>query len=402
MPTLEEIVFSKEICSFPIEDDLLIFDLRTSQLFRLNETAAFFWQGLGLGCTRDDLIRTLATSAGSPVEALQRDMDGLLQQWQTFGLIGNKESDTNNEERDQPLFSPFQLDEDEIIRNDAVDGPHMTLCIVDTRIRMHVPSHMELSMVEPVVSHLVIDDQTEFDVKLHLVQTDRRYVLKIDGTPVDWCRNIDGIVPMIHANTAVIGYDHTSCFLGLHAAAVCYQGKGILIPAVSGSGKSTFTAALITDTFDYCADDLVLLSRPPIRMRPVPIAIGLKTGSWEPIEPFQPGVRTLTTHVRLDGKQVRYLTPSRQASQRIGSRSLPIDLIVFPKFNPGNREAILTSLSPGEGLCCLADAGYDVHGKLDVNKVEQFIDWIVNVPVYRLDFGRLDEALSVMKELANV
>ncbi len=400
-PSLEKIVFCKEIHSFPVEDDLLLFDPRTSQLFRLNETAAFIWKGLGLGCTRDDLVHTLSTSTGRPVEALQRDMDGLLQQWQTLGLFGSKKTGIKDEDRDRPSFSSFQLDKNEIIRNDAADGPHITLHIIDTRVRMHVPSHEELSMVEPVVSHLVIDDQTEFDVKLHLVQTDWRYVLLKDGMPADWCQNKEGIAPMIHANTAMIAYDHASCFLGLHAAAVCYQEKGILIPAVSGSGKSTFTAALIADIFEYCADDLVLLSEPPIRMRAVPIAIGLKTGSWKPIEPFQPGVRSLTTHLRIDGKQVRYLTPPRQVSQKTGSRSLPIDIIVFPQYMPESREATLTSLSPCEGLCCLADAGYDVHGKLDVKKIEQFIDWIVNIPVYRLGFSHLDEALAVMKALAN-
>jgi hypothetical protein len=389
------------IHSFPIEDDLVLFDQCSSQLFRLNKTAAYIWQGLELGCAKGDLARSLAESTGISTETLDKDITALVKQWHSLGLRGRVKSTDEDAAIDNLSFPVFELDDNEIVPKLSRNNPHIIIDIIDIRVKLFVPSNEEWSIIKPVFSHLLSDNGDTCDVELYLVKSNLRYILIKKNKPVDWCQTLKGVAPMIHANTAVIAYDHTSCFLGLHAAAVCHQGKGILLPAISGSGKSTLTAALVAEAFEYCADDLVLLSEPPIQMRTVPIAIGLKSGSWNPIKSYHPIVSTLDTHVRLDEKKVRYLYPNQCENKNIKSKSLPVDFILFPKFVAGNQRIRLKRVSTAKGLCHLTEAGFDIPSKLDVTKVEQLIDWISSIPMFKLTFGKLDEAVGVIKSLVN-
>ena len=47
----------------------------------------------------------------------------------------------------------------------------------------------------------------------------------------------------------------------MHAAAVCLDGKAILLPGNGGSGKSTLAIGLIREGFGFLGDDIVFLSR---------------------------------------------------------------------------------------------------------------------------------------------
>ena len=51
------------------------------------------------------------------------------------------------------------------------------------------------------------------------------------------------------------------------------------MPADSGSGKSTLTAALVHAGLRYFSDDVVPLDH-GLRIRPMPLGISLKEGSW--------------------------------------------------------------------------------------------------------------------------
>jgi hypothetical protein len=95
------------------------------------------------------------------------------------------------------------------------------------------------------------------------------------------------VAPLIHANLHLLTYERCDHLIGMHAAAVAYKNNCILFPAECGSGKSTLTAALVAGGFQYCSDDMVLLAAPPMRMRPVPMAMGIKSGSAGLLEKYR-------------------------------------------------------------------------------------------------------------------
>jgi hypothetical protein len=53
----------------------------------------------------------------------------------------------------------------------------------------------------------------------------------------------------------------------LHAAAVCMNGRGLLLPGSSGVGKSTLTIALVRAGFGFLGDNLCFLTRSQEGMR---------------------------------------------------------------------------------------------------------------------------------------
>jgi hypothetical protein len=52
---------------------------------------------------------------------------------------------------------------------------------------------------------------------------------------------------------------HSQNGLLFHAAALSWQGQGLILPGVSGSGKTTLTAWLLGQGFDYLTDELVFI-----------------------------------------------------------------------------------------------------------------------------------------------
>ncbi len=62
----------------------------------------------------------------------------------------------------------------------------------------------------------------------------------------------------------------------LHAAALSLTGRGFLIAAASGTGKSTTAWALLHHGFDYLSDELAPVDLDSLRLEPYPHALCLK------------------------------------------------------------------------------------------------------------------------------
>jgi hypothetical protein len=85
----------------------------------------------------------------------------------------------------------------------------------------------------------------------------------------------------------------------------------------------------------------------------------------------------------------------------MASQPLPIDYIVFPQFLKDGNKALLAEISAAEGLCRLAEAGYEMQGEMTAESVKQLVAWITNVPCYEMRFNQLDDAVSVMLSLVS-
>ena len=184
---------------------------------------------------------------------------------------------------------------------------------------------------------------------------------------------------------------------GLHAAAVTRGGDCILMPATSGSGKSTLTAALLSRGFGYCTDDLALLTHEPVRVRSVPTCLGLKHGSWSVLDDVFPEIRHLPTHLRADGKQVRYLPPPSVGVPR----TYQARAIVFPVWSPGQQPAEIRRISSAEGLSRLSASGYDLRNRINRQVVGCLIRWMSGLPCFELQYDVPTDAAPIMSAVMN-
>ena len=78
----------------------------------------------------------------------------------------------------------------------------------------------------------------------------------------------------------------------LHAAALSLAGRGLLIAAASGTGKSTTAWGLLHHGFDYLSDELAPIDLSSLRLQPYPHALCLKK---EPPPPYFLPARILRT-----------------------------------------------------------------------------------------------------------
>ena len=117
-----------------------------------------------------------------------------------------------------------------------------------------------------------------------------RFDLACDGEPVtttEWpCVALDYLVWDVNRRVVEASGGH----LLLHAAAATRNGLAVVVPAVSGGGKSTLVAALVDAGFDYLTDEIVAIEPASTRVGGYRKAIGLKEGSW-PLVPASAPLR---------------------------------------------------------------------------------------------------------------
>ncbi len=71
----------------------------------------------------------------------------------------------------------------------------------------------------------------------------------------------------------------------IHAAAVSHKGGVLIVPAKSGAGKSTFTAWLVANGFDYITDELILINHQH-EVEGIGRPIQIKSNGLEAIKPL--------------------------------------------------------------------------------------------------------------------
>lgn len=384
---------------FALEDEALLFQARTGRIFRLNPAASVIWQGVSAGIPIPDIVIALVESTNGHTDRIEADINLLISQWHKFGLLrGTDVTFANVRVSDTGPRQEIIYEYDEAVLPNSSVCPQIAFRIIDTDFILEVPASDIHSQVEPLLKHLSIDELSEGFIKLSVVRTNIRYVLLKDGVPIDWCPLENGIVPMVHANSLMAAYDGANCLIGVHSAAIEFRGKCILMPALSGSGKSTLTAALVNAGFKYLADDLVLLTDAPVRMRPVPVAIGLKRGVWSLLAPWLPALSTIATHRRGDDKLIRYFVPNNDGLHEPDIRPRPVHAIVFPKYEK-NARLSLKSIKRAEALCRITDAGYDAQSGLTKDVVKQLIDWIAATPSFELHYDSLDQAINAITKV---
>jgi hypothetical protein len=383
--------------AFPLGDELLLFSGACGSLSRANPMAALIWHGLTDGLEWQAMIDLLADAFNQPGKKVRHDLGQLAVQWRVNGLIApdgprTDSCGTNGKAPAPALTFPSP------VPSPSPEPLESCYRLLDHRIRLCLPGVAAAAIIHPILAHLASPGAADCQVHLEVRRAADHYLLLCDGKPADWCLDEKGLAPMIHANLHLLAYQRSTHLTGLHAAAVTHGNNGVLLPANCGSGKSTLTAALVGSGFTYCSDDMVFLTHALVRMRPVPMAMGIKSGSWAVLAGYYPRLSSLACHERADGKSVRYLPPPPDSLFKDPKQTVALTHIVFPRYGRG-KELALTPLTPAEGLCRIAQAGYDVPGGLTEGCVEQLVGWIAGIPCYEFHYGDLGEAVDCLKAL---
>ena len=160
----------------------------------------------------------------------------------------------------------------------------------------------------------------------------------------------------------------------------------MLIGGQSGAGKTTLTLRLLESGFDYCADDISLISADG-KAKGVPLIPAAKSGAWKLISKFRPDLTELDVHLRRDGKRTRFVMPRSFAT----FEPRPVGWIVFLK-RAAVSSPTLTKIEPNDVMARIVDASFLTNAKLDVAAFSAIKQTIMNAAAFELTYSELDQA----------
>lgn len=162
----------------------------------------------------------------------------------------------------------------------------------------------------------------------------------------------------------------------LHSASVGVEGRGVLIGARGGRGKSSLSVACLLQGMDFVADDYVLLNQHgPLMARPLYRTVGLNPDMEAVMKTDLP---VLKRDPNRGGKMLL------DASRMKFCDALPIHGIIFPEIGK-EREISIVPVAPGKAVTQMVYSSlsqFDVFRELSI--VQMMLQRLKDLPVYEM------------------
>jgi hypothetical protein len=169
--------------------------------------------------------------------------------------------------------------------------------------------------------------ETAVERRLALAEAGDQYEVRLDGTPLSSSADLDVVLEVL-AGQIRSCIAQRSPELFVHAGAVAYEDRAIVIPGPSFSGKTTLVAALVNAGARYYSDEFAVLD-----------------GSGR----VHPYAKPLSIR---DGNAISGPAPLAPPAGQPGDTPLPIGLIAVTRYSPSAAWRP-ECRSPGEGALAL-------------------------------------------------
>ena len=168
----------------------------------------------------------------------------------------------------------------------------------------------------------------------------------------------------------------------LHAAAVVHDKNALVIPASSGSGKSTFTSWLAANGFEYLTDELIVINGQMIEGIARPIQI--KSHGKHAVEEL-----LVEPDSVIEGKIANAVLPQSLGATLAAAGQYQVKAIVFPKYDK-EADFIFDEISSAEaGLNLMAN---HVNARnLEGHGFREMMETIRNTRCFSLEYGGFDK-----------
>ncbi len=159
-------------------------------------------------------------------------------------------------------------------------------------------------------------------------RTKSGYSMFLNGEGLASCRGRKKFFKFFDAIVRITVGEHAVDMVFMHAGAVGWKGRAIVLPGQSFQGKSTLTAELVRQGAEYYSDDFAIFD---------------KNGS---LHPFPKKIMMRTD----DGQYWPYEMTIESLGGTAATEPLPVGLVLFTKYEPGQRWKPPVMLSHGQGV----------------------------------------------------
>jgi hypothetical protein len=368
------------------------------RLWVLNASSAVIWclrEECGEG---DGLVSAYADHFGIPVKQARKDVNSALAEFALTGLTSGSSALPHVAD---PAFPPTR-------QHPRVSAPESPVLFHNSP-----PAWQQSYRTAGVCWRISCADAAAardwFGCFAHLVTEETAPDLHYGLTqnPVGWTLRGPGETVRDLADNEVLPWVLTLLFgelcarqpqhLLIHAAAAVRDGRMILLPGESTSGKSTFAAELAALGWTLFSDELAPVDPATLQVVPFPLPVGIKSRSVAALQNFYPALAAQSVFRRADGQIVRYLGPSQLPLADPAADPVPIAILVFPRYRPG-MPARLDRMTPLEALERLARTGSSQR-PLCSDDVEALLTLAGQRACWSLEYGNLEEAVKVLFEI---
>jgi hypothetical protein len=173
---------------------------------------------------------------------------------------------------------------------------------------------------------------------------------------------------------AVPGRDFSAI---LHAGAAGNQNACVILAGASFSGKSTLCAALMQSGLLCYSDDSACLTT-DFQIAGMPFALSIREGSWHLFPQFD---------------KPRFIPSNLNGT----SPTAPPIALIFVEYSADTEITTFEPIPIFDALVAIQESGFWVEHKPAT--ITAFLDWLSRLPVHRLRYSKLDEAMAQVHAL---
>ena len=307
----------------PVPGAVLLFcGNEQQQIHELNESGARLADRLRDGATRDELVAELTNGGMDPATAAAW-AEGFLN---NLAAVGALES---------------------VFVGDRTCAATEVISVAGVAFRLDYQTADLSARIHEAYRHLAAPKSAAVRHQFSLYAEDDFVFIRRDG----------GAARVVETSTAAVVLkgmileqvlDEGEQLAALHAACLVRGDRATLLLGSPGAGKTTFALELMSRGFRYAADDVTLVL-PGGAVCGVPLAPGLKEGSWQLAERLGWETAARPTHLRPDGQQVRFM-PLAPPDVDAGSQAVGTVLMLRraegaePSLHPVDASAALSEL----------------------------------------------------------
>lgn len=207
----------------------------------------------------------------------------------------------------------------------------------------------------------------------------------------------DMAVPMLEWSINWCAATRANQYVMIHAAVVERDGRALILPGVTGAGKSTLCAALAHRGWRLLSDEFALIRPGDGALDPWPRPISLKNVSIDVIRGWAPDAYLSTPVPNTNKGTVAHVRPPADAVQRAAEPAIPA-WVVFPTFEKSS-PAALAPFPKARAFFRLADCSFN-YESLGIRGFQALSRIIDGCDTYEFRYSSLDDALRLLGGLS--